>query len=193
MHPRTRHASIFQRSLRNGLLLRASLQYDLQNASHVYDRGLLNYDRHLTNDISDLREPDGLWLRPARRQNQILRECLFVEMRQTHRTSSSAPDPLAAADRPPGRVSRSPCRHGKLHGGSGFSIDEFKRRPASPETAHLSPTCTRACSRRMLSCPLRVRDVFVTLGIDLVSPPLDQLVVFKMFQSIRQSGIGHSG
>ena len=76
--------------------------------------------------------------------------------------------------------------HGKLHRASGYSIDEFKRRPCvSGNRPFISDL--HQCLQQKNGVPaLAGQDVFVSLGIDLVSLPLDQFVVFKMPHSVRE-------
>src|SRR5689334_9502529 len=55
--------------------------------------------------------------------------------------------------------------HCKLHHVPGLSVDKSKRGPALPETAHLSPTCKRACITRMVSRPFAVKTYSYRSGL----------------------------
>jgi hypothetical protein len=69
--------------------------------------------------------------------------------------------------------------HCKLDGVSGFSIHKSERWPGvsgnRPFTSHLSERLHHKSSVPTLWG----QNVFVSLGIDLISPPLDQFVVFQ--------------
>src|SRR5712672_1248380 len=148
-------------------LLRSAYSMTCKMQVTFTDRSLLNYDRHLTQRHQRFRRAGWAW-----RQTDAaakIRFCVSAYLRKCvkrHRTSSSAPGP-ACGSRSSART-RCPVSLSTMASFTAlpvFRLTNSSGGPASPETAHLSPTCARACSRRMVSLPLRVRTYSYRSGL----------------------------
>src|SRR6267142_4565800 len=127
-----------------------SLHHDLQFASHD---GELNDYHHFT------------WLCCADGKRSGS-PSYFLKCVKRQRISSSAPGPSCGCKS--WVLTRCPVSLSTMASFTGcpvFRSTNLSGGPASPETAHLSPTCTSACRTRMVSRPFEVRTYSYRSGL----------------------------